>query len=89
MSYTILDGLPEKTRISGKMIFEFVCPRCGYVNIMDIVGPEILSGFTTFCTNTACTMAGERNGFELEFLPMWQQRILGLLDRPLHTETEE
>lgn len=89
MSYTVLDGTPEKTRIAGKMIFEFKCPRCGYINIMDIVGPELLSGFTAFCTNQACTKPGDKPGFELEFLPMFQQRILGLLDRPLYTESEE
>lgn len=70
------------------MTLEFKCPRCGYINIMGIVGPELLSGFTAFCTNKACTKRGDRPGFEFEFLPTFQQRILGLLDRPLNTESE-
>ena len=88
MSCIIILGRPDDTDFrcnpSGIIELHFTCPRCGRKNVHEIKPGELLYGFEVDCYHRVCVKENERPGFSLTFMPEWDERILGLSDRPLH-----
>lgn len=86
MSYSTVPA-PAALKLEVKnnqLVLSFICPRCDKKQAQVIDPTDLLYDVSVQCKHPKCTGPGERPGFTLSMIPLWEGLELGLSDRPLH-----
>lgn len=86
MSYTT-GPAPDDLKleiVDNQLVLSFTCPRCDEKSEKVIDPDGLLYAVSVPCNHSKCTGLGERTGYTLTVIPLWEGSELGLTDRPLH-----